>query len=105
MLNKILTIVALFVITLLLMAVQKPLFLLWYTERAAEASTSDLLGVIWHGLLLDSTTAGYISVVPWLMMLIGVWVKIPERVMQRLMVTYFAIMAFIVALIVAVDMG
>ena len=105
MLHKILTIALLFVVTLLLMALQKPLFLLWYAERAAEASTSDLLGVMWHGLLLDSTTAGYISVIPWLIMLAAVWVKIPERVMQRLMTAYFAVMAFIVALIVAVDMG
>ena len=105
MLPKIITIAALFVITLLLMALQKPIFLLWYAERAADASISDLIGVVWHGLLLDSTTAGYISVIPWLIMLAAVWVKIPERVMQRLMTAYFAVMAFIVALIVAVDMG
>ncbi len=105
MLPKIFTIVALYVITLLLMALQKPLFLMWYAERAAEGTMSDLLGVVWHGLLLDSTTAGYISVVPWLMMLVAVWVKIPERVMQRMMKYYFAIMAFVVALIVSVDMG
>lgn len=105
MLPKILTVVALYVITLLLMALQKPIFLMWYAERATEASTSELLGVVWHGLLLDSTTAGYISVLPWLMMLVAVWVKIPERVMQRLLTIYFAIMAFIAALLVAVDMG
>lgn len=105
MLPKIFTIVALYVITLLLMALQKPLFLMWYAERATEGTMSDLLGVVWHGLLLDSTTAGYISVVPWLMMLVAVWVKIPERVMQRMMKYYFAIMAFVVALIVSVDMG
>lgn len=105
MLPKIFTIVALYVISLLLMALQKPLFLMWYAERAAEGTMSDLLGVVWHGLLLDSTTAGYISVVPWLMMLVAVWVKIPERVMQRMMKCYFAIMAFVVALIVSVDMG
>lgn len=105
MFSKIITIVALYVITLLLMALQKPIFLMWYAERAAEASASDLWGVVWNGLLLDSTTAGYIAVLPWLAMLIAVWVKIPERVMQRLLTIYFAIMAFAVALIVAVDMG
>ena len=105
MFSKIITIVALYVITLLLMALQKPIFLMWYAERAAEASASDLWGVVWNGLLLDSTTAGYIAVLPWLAMLIAVWVKIPERVMQRLMTIYFAIMVFAVALIVAVDMG
>ena len=105
MFSKIITIVALYVITLLLMALQKPIFLMWYAERAAEASASDLWGVVWNGLLLDSTTAGYIAVLPWLAMLIAVWVKIPERVMQRLLTIYFAIMALAVALIVAVDMG
>ena len=57
MFSKIITIVALYVITLLLMALQKPIFLMWYAERAAEASASDLWGVVWNGLLLDSTTA------------------------------------------------
>ncbi len=101
MLPKIYSIVALFVVTLLAMALQKPLFLLWYAERAAEATTSDIWGVIWNGLLLDSTTAGYITVVPWLMMLVAVWVKISERVMRRLLTIYFAVMATLVA----VDMG
>ncbi len=105
MFSRIITIAAIYLITLLLMALQKPLFLMWYAERAADASTTDLFGVVWHGLLLDSTTAGYISVIPWLMMLVAVWVTIPERVMQRLMTIYFATMAIIVALIVAVDMG
>ena len=105
MLPRIISIVALYVITLLLMALQKPLFLMWYAERAADASASDLANVVWHGLLLDSTTAGYIAVVPWLVMLISVWIKTSERVMERILKIYFAVMAFLVALIVAVDMG
>ncbi|MBO5687060.1 MAG: sulfatase-like hydrolase/transferase [Alistipes sp.] len=87
------------------MALQKPLFLAWYAARTAEASGEEIWGVIWNGLLLDSTTAAYLTVVPWLMLLVAIWVKIPERVMRQLLTAYFAVMAFISSLIVAVDMG
>lgn len=63
MLRKIIFIAALFIATVLLMALQKPLFLLWYAQLAADASASELLAVSWHGLQLDSTTAGYVCVV------------------------------------------
>ena len=45
--------------TLVLMALQKPIFLAWYAEQAAEHGWAEYLQVIWHGLLLDSTMAGY----------------------------------------------
>ena len=98
-------IVLMYLLTTVLMALQKPLFLAWYAARAAEASGADIWGVGWNGLLLDSTTAAYLTVVPWLMMLVAVWVKIPERMMRPLLTAYFAVMAFISSLIVAVDMG
>ena len=98
-------IVLMYLLTTVLMALQKPLFLAWYAARAAEASGAEIWGVGGNGLLLDSTTAAYLTVVPWLMMLVAVWVKIPERVMRSLLTAYFAVMAFISSLIVAVDMG
>ena len=103
--RKLSIIAALYALTVVLMALQKPLFLAWYAERAAEATSSELWGVVWHGLLLDSTTSAYLCVVPWLLMLIAVWLPISESVMQRILKGYFAIMASIVALLVAVDMG
>ena len=98
-------IVLMYMLTTVLMALQKPLFLAWYAARTAEASGEEIWGVIWNGLLLDSTTAAYLTVVPWLMLLVAIWVKIPERVMRQLLTAYFAVMAFISSLIVAVDMG
>lgn len=105
MLRKISLIVATFVTSLVLMALQKPLFLIWYAEQSAEASAAELLGVSLNGALLDSTMAGYLSVIPWLLMLVAVWVAIPERIMRRTLTGYFALMACLVSLIVAVDMG
>ena len=103
--RKLLTIAAIYLTSVVLMALQKPLFLLWYAEQAAEASSAELLGVSLNGLLLDSTVAGYISAIPWLIMLVAEWVAIPEKVMRRLLNTYFVIIALIASLMVAVDFG
>ena len=105
MLRKILLIVATFLASLVLMALQKPMFLIWYAEQSAEATMAELVGVTLNGALLDSTMAGYISVIPWLLMFAAVWITIPEAVMRRIMSGYFAAMAILVSLIVAVDMG
>ena len=103
--RKLLTIVAIYLTTVVLMALQKPLFLLWYAEQAAEASSAELLGVSLNGLLLDSTVAGYISAIPWLIMLVAEWIAIPDKAMRRMLNTYFVIIALIASLMVAVDFG
>lgn len=105
MLRKILFVVATYFITTIMMALQKPLFLVWYAEQSAEASAKELLGVSLNGLLLDSTVAGYISAIPWLVMLIAVWVAIPEKAMRRGLNLYFVVIALLSSLLVAVDMG
>lgn len=103
--RKLLTIVAIYLTSVVLMALQKPLFLLWYAEQAAEATSAELLGVSLNGLLLDSTVAGYISAIPWLIMLVAEWVAIPDKAMRRVLNTYFIIIALIASLMVAVDFG
>lgn len=103
--RKILIIFAIYITSLVLMALQKPLFLIWYAEQSAEATMAELVGVTLNGALLDSTMAGYIAAIPWLVLLVAVWIAIPERVMQRILNGYFATMAFLISLIVAVDIG
>ena len=103
--RKLLTIVTTYLTTVVLMALQKPLFLLWYAEQAAEASSAELLGVSLNGLLLDSTVAGYICAIPWLVMLAGIWITIPQGAMRRILNIYFFAIAVVASLMVAVDFG
>ena len=103
--RKHLTIAAIYLTSVVLMALQKPLFLLWYAEQAAEASSAELLGVSLNGLLLDSTVAGYICAIPWLVMLAGIWITIPQGAMRRILNIYFFAIAVIASLMVAVDFG
>lgn len=103
--RKLLLIVALWAVTVLLMAVQKPIFLAYYATEAAQASVGEWWLVVWHGLKLDMTVAGYITVLPILMLLLSVWVTIPERVGRALLRGYLMVIAILCGILFGVDLG
>ena len=103
--KKIAFVLAVFCATVLLMAVQKPVFLAYYAADAAQASVGEWLGVVWHGLTLDMTVAGYVTALPLLAVLLSLWVRIPERVWRGVLTAYFALIAVVTAVIFAVDVA
>lgn len=103
--NRIKTVVATYLLSLALMIIQKPIFLIWYADKAAGASLGECWQVIWHGLLLDSSVAAYLTVIPWLIIFATIWITIPEQTIKRILKWYFATITLIVSLIVSVDMG
>ena len=58
-----------------LFAIEKPLFLLAQSKSLrADTGFVDWLAVMWHGLSLDISVAGYVILLPWLIVLVSVWV-------------------------------
>lgn len=84
-------------------ALQKPLFMLYHRELASGCSLTDYLKVIAHGLKLDCTLAGYLTVVPLLCVLVSVWFAGPW--LRKFLKGYFLTTALLVAAIFAVDEG
>ncbi len=101
--RHLLFIVTLFATTLALGIIQKPVFLLWYADLVAEASTAEWWSVLWHGALLDVTVAGYITALPLLLVIASVW--LPHRVWRKIIGWYLAIVSTIEALIFTVNLG
>lgn len=64
-----------FAVTVLLNALQKPIFLLLYGEP--EFGFGDWAAVVGHGLTLDCTVAGYITAIPIIAAIISMW--LPSR--------------------------
>lgn len=93
----------LFIAWLPVFALQKPVFMFYNRGLAAHASAADWWQVVWHGLKLDCTVAGYLTVVPLLLLLCSVWV--PGRWLRRFLCGYIGIVAVLVAAIFAVDEG
>ena len=103
--RRFLFILAVFCTTVLWMVVQKPLFLLFYHTQAAQSSFGEWLGVMWHGLTLDSTVAGYVTAFPVLIVLFSLWIPLSRRVWRIILTVYFALISLFAATIFAVDLG
>ncbi len=103
MVSNILYLLLLFVGTVVLLMLQKPLFLLWYAELTAEADATELWGVVSHGLSLDATMAGYICAIPILLTLLCIW--LPSVWWLRLQRWWCYTAAVIVAVTFTVNLG
>ena len=94
---------ALFAMSLLVMAIEKPLFLLWYHAQAAEASAAELALVVWNGLKLDQTVAGDITALPLLVVLAALW--IPGRWSRSVLKGYLLVIAAVAATAFAANLA
>lgn len=94
---------ALFAMSLLVMAIEKPLFLLWYHAQAAKASAAELALVVWNGLKLDQTVAGYITALPLLVVLAALW--IPGRWSRSVLKGYLLVIAAVAATAFAANLA
>ena len=82
----------------LLFVIQKPLFMLFTIHSATQAIDSPLgtaFSVMWHGLTLDLSIAGYLTVIPSLLLLASVWLR--EEIIKPILNVYFIIAAVLMS--------
>lgn len=96
-------IIAIFLAWLPVFAIQKPVFMLYNHAMADGVRFVDWLLVVWHGLKLDCTIAGYLTAFPLLCVLLSVWLHGPW--LKRILRGYFLLMAILVAAIFAADVA
>ena len=101
--NRILFPILLFIGWLPLLAIQKPLFMLYNWEQAAGCTAGEWLQVVLHGLKLDCTIAGYLTALPLLATLVSTW--LPGTWLRRGMKAYFGVIAVLISLIFIVDVA
>ena len=97
--------IAVFAATVVMMAVQKPVFMAYYAVEAAGAGLRGWIDVLWHGLTLDMTVAGYVTALPILVTLLSLWLRLPEKVWRGVLTTWFVLVAVTTAVIFAVDVA
>ena len=88
-----------------MMAVQKPVLMAYYAVEAAGAGFRGWIDVLWHGLTLDMTVAGYVTALPILVTLLSLWLRLPEKVWRGVLTTWFVLVAVTTAVIFAVDVA
>ncbi|MFV0546591.1 MAG: LTA synthase family protein [Bacteroides sp.] len=97
----------LFVTTYLLFLVififQKPLFMLYYHELYEKTSAFDFIKVMYHGLPLDLSLAGYFTIIPGLFILASAWSQ--SNNLAKGAYFYFNIASLLIAFIFIIDLG
>lgn len=88
---------------MLLMALQKPIFMLYHYNLIAGCSLADWLKVVLHGLTLDVVVAVYLTAIPLLLTVVSVWR--PQKWMTMALRIYFAVTVTAAAVIFFVDLA
>lgn len=102
MTKRLLFILRLYITLLLIFVTQKVVFMLFNLPHADGTDIAGWLGVLWHGLRLDSVTACYLMAVPVVVTLLSFfWRRLPAR---RVLTAYYALAAPLMALAFAADM-
>ena len=101
--KRIIYIVSYFLLILTLFVSQKPLFMLYNDASGKGALFSDFFRVMENGMSLDATTAGYLTALPFLLVLVSIWVK--KFPLRKLLLPYYIIAALLSAIVFVVDMG
>ena len=87
----------------LLFVLQKPLFMAYYHDIYTNASLEDYLLVMWHGLPLDLSLAGYLTAIPGFLLILSAWTN--SSFLRHARQVYFGFIAILMACIFIVDMG
>lgn len=101
--KRIAYLIAFFAMVLGCFLIQKPLFMLYNDAVEKGVSPADFGRVILHGFTLDATTAGYLTVIPWLVILISIWFR--QFPLRKILTGYYVLISFLVMLIFIVDMA
>ena len=100
--ERLLTFVKIYVLFVCLFVVQKPLFMLFYADMYADVSWTDWLSVMWHGLPLDFSVAGYLTALPGVLLLCSAWSC--GRWMRAAFQVYFALISLLIGVIFVTDL-
>ncbi len=101
--KSLLRILAFFGIYLLIFILLKPVFMAVYSSVMGDISAADRLNVIWHGLPMDCSMAGYFTIIPALLTIAGIWTD--SRALRVANQVYIAFSAALISIVTVSDLA
>lgn len=98
---RLLLLLRLYVVLLVIFALQKWIFMLFNLNHADGMRPVDWLAVVWHGLPLDSVMACYLLLLPTVMVSVSLFV--PRMNLRRLLTPYYVLVALLMAVFFVAD--
>lgn len=100
--KRLLLFVEFYFLFVVLFVLCKPVFMLYNHSIYHTASFVDYLSVMWHGLPLDLSVAGYVTALPGLLLILSAFM--PMRTLQFVFKGYLMLLSLFLPLIFVVDM-
>lgn len=95
--KRITGVIAVFVIWVLAGVTEKLFFLAFNSANIGDCSLTDILMIIWHGLRLDVAIAGYLTIIPVLLIILSLWFEHKVVEVPWSAVAYLCSLVFIIA--------
>ncbi len=93
-----------FFLYVVVFALQKPLFMLFHHDIYESFSLNNYISVILNGLPLDFSMAGYLSIIPGILLIASQWAK-NIALINKTGIAYHIIIGFIISLAMCCDMA
>lgn len=100
--NKLYTLLKIYLGFVGIFALQKPLFMLYHLSLYKGDTVAEWLKVVYHGLPLDFSMAGYLTIIPVLMILVSVWKE--GSWLRKALHIYFALINMVIAIVFVSDL-
>ncbi len=91
-----------YLVFVLILVIQKPVFLCYHWNQSATESFTECLKVLWHGLSMDLSVAGYFSAIPGLVLWFSACYE--NKYTKKILQVYFALISLIISLIFIPDL-
>lgn len=101
--QRLLFVILVFFAWLPVFVIQRPIFMRYQSALSEHCGFMDYVQVMLHGLKLDCTIAGYLTIIPLLLTLVSVWK--PGRWLKKTLRIYFLIACLLIAAIFTVDVA
>lgn len=100
--NKVIQFLKTYLLFVVIFLVQKPVFMLYYHHLYKGASVADYLQVMWSGLKLDASIAGYLTALPGLILIASLWVN--PVVIKYVQKFYYGVISILLSIILVSDL-
>lgn len=87
----------------LLFVIQKPIFMAYYHSSYNNISWTDYFSVMWHGLPLDLSLAGYLTAIPGLLLVVSAWTN--TSVLRNISKGYYFLISLIMSSVFIIDLA
>ena len=92
-----------YLLYIVIFILQKPLFMMYYHELYKGIHLYEYFTVMLHGLKLDASVAGYLTILPGLFLIVSLWVK--PKFMTGIERIYYAFISVAISIIFVSDLG